>query len=166
MKCPRHAGWLLSSVVFACALPYGRPLSSQQNSTAAGSDWNTGSLRCDRTGWHDIPDDQVANVRPDHRLEAIALLETQDSLALTQEQVEAFTARKRSDAKGTGNLTPYLVRAKSASLTNRTVLPSWCGEDLQVFTGSLGGHTPQKDPVVLFLEKQPRKVFLSYADVK
>ena len=110
-----------------------------------------------------ITGDQVEvsheHVRPVVRnmREAIALLSTRSTVPLTRQQVRQFVG---PTAKiGNLRLRPYLVRAVFPS-PNPTVGVSWNGGNLFVFAGGLGCAPYVKHPIVVFLDRSPKQVFV------
>ena len=60
----------------------------------------------------------------------------------------------------------YLVRAVSANPRNRMISASFCDGGLRIFSGSLGGASVQKDPVIMLLDQEPKVVSITFADAK
>jgi hypothetical protein len=59
-----------------------------------------------------------------------------------------------------GRLNPYLVRAVAANPGNFVFVVGFCGNDLCVFGGSLGEYNFAREPLVVYLERQPVDVWI------
>jgi hypothetical protein len=134
------------------------------------------TARCSLEDQIEVDKKGIYDINPARREMAIHALENNNVVLLSNKQFkelvygDQLTASLTPDALGTtyhpSDLKPYLVRAVSANTTNRRISVHWCHRDLLIFSGSLGGGKPQKDPVVVFLKTKPRRVFLSYMDVE
>lgn len=116
----------------------------------------------------------IFDVKASRRDEAIQALKNKNVLLLSIRKFTDLADQSRAPLSvgipsmdsGRSNFKPYLVRAVSTSTTNRSISIHWCHQDLLVFSGSLGGGRPTKDPILVFLASKPRKVFLSYMAMK
>lgn len=59
-----------------------------------------------------------------------------------------------------GKLKPYLVRAVAANAGGRTIFVSWQGEDLEIVNGSLGNFHYIREPLIIYLEAKPERVWI------
>jgi hypothetical protein len=59
-----------------------------------------------------------------------------------------------------GKLRPYLVRAVAANAGGRIFFASWQENDLCVLNGSLGGFHYIRMPLIVYLERQPKRVWI------
>jgi hypothetical protein len=59
-----------------------------------------------------------------------------------------------------GRMSPYLVRAVAANPGNFAFTVGFCGNDLCVFGGSLGPINYAREPLVVYLERQPGDVWI------
>jgi hypothetical protein len=135
-----------------------------------------GTARCSLQEQIEVERSRIVNINPAQRELAIQILENKSAVLLSSEKFkELMNGPQTADflppsasgvSNGLSNLQPYLIRAVSVSPTNRIISVHWCHQDLLVFSGSLGGDSLQKDPVVVFLQAKPRRVFVSYAAAK
>jgi hypothetical protein len=89
---------------------------------------------------------------------AISLLKKRSAIRLSEKNLGRFVGR---DFRWTQDrrLKPYLVRAVFPS-GNPMVGADWDGDDLYVFAGGLGCAAYKKHPVVMFLGRKPKRVFV------
>lgn len=135
-----------------------------------------GTAGCSLREQIEVDKNRIVNIDPAQREVAIQILENRSVVLLSNEKFKELTGGRQPagflapNASGARSdfplLQPYLVRAVSASTANRSISVHWCHHDLLVFSGSLGGDKPQKDPVIVFLRSTPRKVFVSYMTAK
>jgi hypothetical protein len=138
--------------------------------TGAGSWLPVGASTCNVEDQVRVDKRWVVDINDAHRNAAILALENDDAVPLSGKQFEEFAVEvlppgfhRPDPSQVTTGLKPYLVRAVSWTLKNRMIAVTWCRQDLLVFSGSLGGSEPEKDPFIVFLTTKPRKVVLSYA---
>jgi hypothetical protein len=90
---------------------------------------------------------------------AIAKLATRSAVPLSIPEFQAFTGSASPTNLG-HRLRPYLVRAVF-STTNPQLDVWWDGKTLDVNADGLGCAPFLKHPVVVFLDRQPRQVFVA-----
>jgi hypothetical protein len=167
-----------ATVCFSATILIGGIIQGQQaKSPADARSWILNETAgCSLQEQIEVDKTRIVNINPAHREAAIQALENKSAVLLSSEKFkELVYGRQPADvpppnAPGVSgdlsNLRPYLVRAVSASTANRSISVHRCHQDLLVFSGSLGGDGPQKDPVVVFLGSKPRRVFVSYMTAK
>jgi hypothetical protein len=106
---------------------------------------------------HDVPvqSSQVGQVSSD-LMEAVSLLSAESAIRLDDRQVAEFTGRP-SSSKGHK---PFLIRAVFPT-GNPLVHVSWEGENLFVFAEGLGCFAYTKHPIIVLLDRPPKRVFVS-----
>jgi hypothetical protein len=91
---------------------------------------------------------------------AIALLKRKPAVALTAAEARRFAGNSLKVPAGR-SLRPYLVRAVFPS-EDPTIEVSWGrGDRLRVFTEGLGCNPHEKYPIVVFLDRKPKHVFVT-----
>jgi hypothetical protein len=151
----------------------GQPVKSSANAES----WVTDSAKgCSVEEQVEVDKGSVADINTDQRAIAIRALENKSAVLLSSKQLKLLAGSGQlgsspppdtsQAANDVSKPKPYLVRAVSASTTNRSISVHWCHHDLLVFSGSLGGGKPQKDPIIVFLKATPERVFVSYMAVK
>jgi hypothetical protein len=93
-----------------------------------------------------------------------ATVERRGSWSLEDENEFAFISR-RSAAEAYRGYKPYLVRAIAKNEGTGTFYVYICGDDLEITHGSLGHSVPQSQrvPLVIYLKRQPQRVFAAWA---
>lgn len=111
--------------------------------------------------WQDGAEVDGSLVRPVKRniSTAVAMLEKRDSVDLTQSNVVKFLGGADVPPSTDGHLRPYLVRAVFPTPAP-TLKVSWSGNDLHVFAGGLGCFVFTKQPIVLFLDREPTSIYV------
>jgi hypothetical protein len=89
---------------------------------------------------------------------AIALLSKESLVRLRDEEVLAFTGVTGASSAKRGSR-PYLVRAVYPT-GNPQIQVSWSGYNLHVFAEGLGCAPFIKRPIVVFLRRKPKHVFV------
>ena len=105
----------------------------------------------------ELPASQVRPVAR-HLEEAIAKLETRSVVLLSDAEARKFSGEENATGSRP-KLRPYLVRAVYPT-GNPTLHVAWNGHRLDVFAGGLGCAPFAKHPIVVFLERRPREVFV------
>lgn len=111
------------------------PLNDEQASRLLGRRAPTGD---------EVVDSTISNAQPESKMPG--------SLSVTENVKYAQTLY--------GKLKPYLVRAVAANEGRRMFFASWYDDDLSVFNGSFGGFHYVREPLIIYLEKQPQKVWV------
>ena len=153
---------------FACAsivLAIAQPHCQHVVSSSRAENWiaNRTSESCPSNEQVKVDNRLIVEIDPAHRDMAIRDLEKESAIVLSQDQYNEFARHGQPGFTLLANVRPYLVRAVSAAPANRAFSVHWCHHELFVFSGSLGGNKPQKDPFIVFLDRQPESVVLSYA---
>ena len=105
----------------------------------------------------ELPASQVRPVTQ-HLDEAIEKLERRSVLLLSDAEAARFSGKE--NATGLRHkLRPYLVRAVYPT-GNPSLHVTWNGHRLDVFAGGLGCAPFAKHPIVVFLERRPRELFV------
>lgn len=94
-----------------------------------------------------------------HVERAVGLLDKQSATPLTQAQLAEFGV---DAAPSTSVRRAYLVRAVYP-VQRPTLDVSWVSRDLHVFANGLGCAPFVKRPLVIFLDRKPRRVFVTAA---
>jgi hypothetical protein len=110
--------------------------------------------------FQEIPSERVIPV-DGNIAEAVKKLRKKPAISLKNSEVARFVGES-SVLPNQPNLRPYLVRSVFAT-TNTVVKVRWYGEQLSVFAGSLGCPYYTKHPIIVFLERRPREVFVGAA---
>jgi hypothetical protein len=167
-----------AAVFFSATILFGGIIQGQQaKSPADARSWILNETAgCSLEEQIEVENTRIVDINPAHREAAIRALENKSAVLLSSEKFKQLVySRQPADvlppnapavSGDLSHLRPYLVRAVSASTTNRSISVHLCHQDLLVFSGSLGGDGPQKDPVVVFLGSKPRRVFPSYMTAK
>jgi hypothetical protein len=103
-------------------------------------------------------------IRPVHKnlSRAILLLRNRDAIVLTKADLKTFGLDRSFWWIQDRRLRPYLVRAVFPSPNPSPMLGAdWDGDDLYVFAGGLGCLNYTKHPIVVFLDRKPRRVFVT-----
>lgn len=90
---------------------------------------------------------------------AEAMLEKRDAVALSPSSVVKFLGRANVPPSTGRRLRPYLVRAVFPTPAP-TLKVRWSGNDLHVFAGGLGCFAFTKQPIVLFLDREPTSIYV------
>lgn len=90
---------------------------------------------------------------------AIGLLDNQSAIPLTPAQLTEFGVKASSYASARR---AYLVRAVYP-VPRPKLAVSWVGKDLHVFANGLGCAPFVKRPLVILLDRKPRRVFVTAA---
>jgi len=88
--------------------------------------------------------------------EAVARLSSRDFVRLSQADANRFTGQA---SPSDGKRQPYLVRAVFP-VGSPSLRISWSGDDLHVFAEGLGCAQFVKHPIVVYLERDPKHVFV------
>jgi len=89
---------------------------------------------------------------------AISLLRKRSAILLSDRDVARFGGALRQ--KRDRRLRPYLVRAVFPT-SNPMIRVSWDADSLFVFAAGLGCSPYVKHPIVVFLDREPKRVFVS-----
>jgi hypothetical protein len=160
-----------AAVCLSATITIGGLQGQQMKPPADASSWvRDGTAGCSLQEQIEVDKSKIVNINPAYHEAAVQLLENESAVLLSREKFkELVYGREPADflpSSDLSHLRPYLVRAVSANVANRSVSVHRCHQDLLVFRGSLGGDGPQKDPVVVFLKSKPRRVFVSYMTTK
>lgn len=97
-----------------------------------------------------------------NRPRAVAMLAKGSFVRLTNKQVHAFLGGRATVNDPRRDLMPFLVRAESVEATDASeIAVRWDGKTLHL-TGTAMGECPRvlKQPMIVFLERAPRQVFV------
>ena len=92
--------------------------------------------------------------------EAMLRLAEQSFVPLSEGDVRFFLREEPPPSVKSGGKRPYLVRAVF-SIPNPTIGGEWGGQDLFISTFGLGCYPYTKHPVLVYLERVPRRVYVS-----
>lgn len=155
----RAASLILALALTSCAdapSPH-PPVSSHPCGPTLTSDWFSEPAPRDWTGIELVPVKLVLEVQ-DTGGTAATLLARVDALLISPAQVQQFTGHPGPiPAPGTS---AYLVRAVYPTQGSKVEV-GWHEDDLHVFAGGLGCPRFQKRPVIVYLDRLPRNVFVS-----
>jgi hypothetical protein len=156
-----------AAACLSAAITIGGLQGQQIKSHADINSWvSDGTASCSLHEQIEVDKSTIVDINPAYRKAAVELLQNESAVLLSREKYKEFVYGREPADFHLLRLRPYIVRAVSANLTNRSISVHRCRQNLFVFRGSLGGDGPQKDPVVVFLREKPRRVFVSYMTAK